>query len=181
MIRIGFKDNWDMQLLAVRSFLDRNGVISGELTKNFHKGSISAWQLRITNLPGIIEISKQMSPYAYKKRTEMKAVVDYLEDRITGDQLIAIVNNEVDIGNKTGKIKKSNLPFTKSEGDKLRHRYSLSRAHDVTRIRVPEGEAAKIRDDYHLKHFTIRKLSESHGYRQGVIVRILGKRYGKKK
>ncbi len=58
IIKIGFKDNWDKQLLAVRAFLNRNGVTAGELTKDTWGGSISAWQLRVTNLTGILEMSR---------------------------------------------------------------------------------------------------------------------------
>jgi hypothetical protein len=118
MVKLGFKDNWDKQLLAVRSFLESNDIAAGELTKNYHGRAVSAWQLRITNLAGVIEMSKRMLPYVYKKRAELKAVPDYLEVRTTGDELVAIVNNEVNIGNKTGKVKTSNLPSTKSLGDK---------------------------------------------------------------
>jgi len=177
MIRLGFKDNWDRQLFAVRSFLDTSGIRSGKLTKNFHKGSISAWQLRVTSLLGVVETSKQMLPYAYKKRTELKAVIDYLEDRITGDELVEIVNNEVRIGNKTGKTKKSNLPFSKSEGDILRHLYSLEKAHDALRVRVSDQEVAKIREDYYQKRLRMREISELYGYGKSVIERILEKRY----
>jgi hypothetical protein len=117
-VKIGFKDDWDRQLLAVRGFLDRNDVTSGDLTMNFHRQSISAWQFRITNVARVLEMSRRMLPYVFKKRTELKGgVLDYLEDRITGDELIALVNNEVAIGSKTGKIKQSTHLPMKSGGD----------------------------------------------------------------
>ncbi|MCS4540106.1 MAG: hypothetical protein HYU03_05395 [Thaumarchaeota archaeon] len=111
-ITLGFTDNWDKQLLAVKDFLESHGVRAGYLTARKSKRGISAWQLRVCNVQGVLKASREMLPHAFKKKAELKGVVEYLENRITGDELIARVNHEVEIGNKMGKLKTSSLPYT---------------------------------------------------------------------
>ncbi len=172
-VKLGFTDNWDKQLLAVRVFLESNGVRVGYLSRRMIEQATSAWQVRISNIAGVLNVSKKMLPYAFKKKAELKAVVDYLEDKITGDEFVARVNDEVGIGNKVGKLRTSKLPFTRSEGVKLKYDFSLQRAHAATRTEVPEEEARKIRETYH-SGLSIRKLSDLYGYGTSVIQRILG-------
>jgi hypothetical protein len=175
-VRIGFTDNWDRQLLAVRSFLQLNGVRTGRLTKKKTNQQLSAWQLRITNLDGTLRASKKFLQHSYKKKAELRALVDYLEDRITGDELVTRVNHEIEIGNKTGKLRTSKLPYTRSEGMSLRYKFSLERAHAASRIDICEDEQLAIRHEYNSCGLTLRELSESHGYSVSVIQRVLGKR-----
>jgi hypothetical protein len=62
----------------------------------------------------------------YKKRTDLKSAVDYLEDRIAGSQFIEAINESVREGNRVGKIRQCGFPFIYSEG--FRQRYVNSAA-----------------------------------------------------
>jgi hypothetical protein len=63
----------------------------------------------------------------------------------------------------------------------MRHSYSLEKAYNATRTKISEEDTAKIRDDYFQKGLSMRRISKSYGYREWVVERVLGKRYGKKK
>jgi hypothetical protein len=172
---IGFTDNWDVQLFAVRRFLELHGVTVGGLTVKKDHGLRSAWQLRVSNNEGILRTAKKFLPHACKKNAELRAVVDYLEDRITGDELVRRANREVAIGNKTGKLKSSRIPYIRSEGTKLKFRYSLEKAHDAVRLKIPLDEEAMLRFEHATEGMSITKLAKAHGYSRTVIWRLLKK------
>ena len=48
-------------------------------------------------------MAKRMLPYAAKKRIELKAMLDYYYDRITGDEFVDTMNRLVLAGERTGK------------------------------------------------------------------------------
>lgn len=175
-VKIGFTDNWDRQLIAVGNFLSLKGIRAGGLTKKKFEHRLSAWQIRIPNLDGVLLASKEMLPYVYKKRAELQAIVDYLEDRTTGDELVRCVNHEVEIGNKVGILKTAKIPYTRSEGLRLKVALNLEKAHAATRICVTEEEQSMIRYRYNTDRVPIVKLAIDFGYGRLVIERVLGAR-----
>jgi hypothetical protein len=65
-------------------------------------------------------MASMMWPYCSKKREEVKAVLDYLDNKITGSQLIEVFNQSVRIGNRTGIIRVADMPYTREQGQALR-------------------------------------------------------------
>ena len=61
-------------------------------------------------------MAKKMLPYTAKKKIELKAVLDYYGDRITGDQFVEIMNRLVLAGERTGKDRGRGPDFTYSQG-----------------------------------------------------------------
>ncbi len=61
-----------------------------------------------------------MLPFVFKKREELKAVVDYLGSRITGTEFVDVLNESVRIGNRTGRIRIVHIPYTRRSGQALR-------------------------------------------------------------
>ncbi|MDG6898470.1 MAG: hypothetical protein JRN24_01900 [Nitrososphaerota archaeon] len=163
---------------AVKRFLEDEGIRLGDLAQRKWKGKISAWQLRICNVDGVLRTAKMALSHRVKKKAELLAVVDYLEGKLTGDELIRLVNREVDIGNKAGKIGPSHLPVTRSEGSRLRHMDSLTLAHAVVDAKIPEEDAVAIRRLYEAGKYPMRKLGRLYGYNFWAVGRILGKSYG---
>jgi len=49
----------------------------------------------ISNIAGVRAMAKRMLAYAAKKRIELEAVLEYYDDRITGDQFVDTVNRLV--------------------------------------------------------------------------------------
>jgi len=60
-----------------------------------------------------------MLPHLFKKREEIKAIVDYLESRITASQMVEVFNESVRIGNRVGRIRILDIPYTRKEGQAL--------------------------------------------------------------
>ncbi|HVH15165.1 MAG TPA: hypothetical protein VNA15_05535 [Candidatus Angelobacter sp.] len=72
----------------------------------------------IENIKRWIEL---LAPFVRIKKRQLIAVSDYLSDRITGNQFVQIINDEVILGKRSGKIR--NLPdqaWTRSVGLSLK-------------------------------------------------------------
>ena len=175
-VRLGFSDNWPDQLRAVRQFLLDQGLSLGNLTRSRRKGVPHAWKLMVCSKEAVLRMATRMLPHAVKKRAESQAVIDYLKDRTTGDEFILRINHEVEIGNKLGKYKRSALPWTRFEGNRMRRLVSLSRAREVNMIRVPEQVAEAIKADYKTGKLSMQELSRRYGVARWIVQRILGKR-----
>ena len=63
---------------------------------------------------------KQMLPHLDKKRSQVKGAVDYLEDRITGDEFITVLNEAVRTKKRSSWLITRDMPYTKREGQILR-------------------------------------------------------------
>lgn len=178
---LGFTDNWPEQLRAVKRFLDGEGIEAGNLTHRKWKGKTSAWQLRICSVGDVLRAATKMFPHCAKKRAELQGVVGYLEDRLTGDEFIRVVNHQVAIGNKVGKIRGSKLPMTRREANVMRRRVSLRLAHAATDAVVPDEFAREIIRLYRAGDYSMRALADTYGYSRSAVERILGKKYRKVK
>lgn len=173
--RLEFSDNWRYQLQAVESFLEGEGIKSARMYPRIWKGKKSSRHPKICNVAGVLKMARNMLPHSVKKRAELQAIVDYLDDRITGDELVRLVNKEIWIGNKLGKLKSSDLPMTRSEANIQRRRRSLLKAHAAYDTAVSEAERTEIQRLYKSGHYSMRQLGRIFGHKHWVIERILGK------
>ncbi len=75
-----------------------------------------AWRLGIGRFESVHEMALRMLSHVFKKRRELQAIVSYLENKITGTWLMEKMNESVEEGNRTGKIRRVDIPFTREEG-----------------------------------------------------------------
>lgn len=73
-------------------------------------------------------LGRTILKYSFKKHAELLAMIYYLEDRITGDELIGRFNMIVEEGTRAGKIYKLSLPHRRSEGLKVARQLSARKA-----------------------------------------------------
>jgi hypothetical protein len=79
----------------LESFLKSRGIKTGS---PYYNGG--AWGLSIGSIRQIKLVLRWMLPYLCKKYVEVLAALDYLEDRITGDEFQTILEHEVRGGNR---------------------------------------------------------------------------------
>ncbi len=72
--------------------------------------------LVISTNDGIENALRAMHPFLRVKRVQSRATLDYLKDKITGDDFVRIINDEIRTGRRAGKVRYINQPFTRSEG-----------------------------------------------------------------
>jgi hypothetical protein len=70
----------------------------------------------VSNIEGVVVMARRMLPFTAKKRIELKAILDYYEDRITGNQFVDTMNRLVIEGEMAGKDKGSGPNFTYFDG-----------------------------------------------------------------
>jgi hypothetical protein len=90
---------------------------------------------------GVVLALTLMVPYLRVKSQQAKLTLDYLQDRITGNQYIEAMNNEVREGRRAGKLYAVNQPSKRSEGIGKIWNQSLAHARQIFRemATTPDG------------------------------------------
>jgi hypothetical protein len=90
---------------------------------------------------GVVLALTMMVPYLRVKSEQAKRTLDYLQDRITGNQYIEAMNAEVRAGRRAGKIYAVNQPFKRSEGIGKIWNQSLAHGRKIFRemATTPDG------------------------------------------
>lgn len=105
----------DRELLEhLKSFLALNGITS-YLAEVWNEGR-KYFDLTVAESGNLIELLRRMFPYVDKKLTQVEAGIDYLENRITADELVFIMNQAVRDGKRSSDIKSTSIPYTKQIG-----------------------------------------------------------------
>jgi len=112
---LGFCDNYLPHIRMLRDFLVCRDIKTWTL---FH-GPGEAWKFGVGQAESVYRAATSMLPYLFKKREEVGAMVDYLDNRITANQMVEVFNESVRIGNRVGKIKTVDIPYTRKEGQVL--------------------------------------------------------------
>jgi len=93
--------------------------------KPFIRGEKCRWELRETQ--EVLKALKCLETIP-KKGRQVKAAIDYLENRITGDQLATIMNQEYKTGHRANPVKlQYQQPHTRKEGIHLATTYARKR------------------------------------------------------
>jgi len=82
--------------------------------------------LDVARKDDMIKMAKQMIPHSIVKKRQLEALVDYIEDKITGDEFLSILMEEYEKGYRRlpPPIPPYSIPYTHSEGISLRARIS---------------------------------------------------------
>lgn len=169
-VRLAFDENWKPQLEGVRQFLELRGIRCGVVRR---KDGYNTWHVVVSNIVGVVMMAKKMLPYSAKKQVELKAVLDYYDDRITGDQFVEVMNKLVLAGERTGKNRGRGPDFTYSHGVlESRTRGERKRVAKRT-LQVPVEVAKRIRLDREEKSLTLLELSRRYRLSIPVIKRAL--------
>jgi hypothetical protein len=111
---LSFSDNWTEQLEQVRRFLIARGISVGKPRRN----GKAAWMFEVAEISSMKLMATKMlrSGGIYKKRRELQLLLDYYDDKVTGNQVIEGFNSEVRLGIRTGKLRDPNMPFGHRDG-----------------------------------------------------------------
>ncbi len=166
-IKLEFADNWRPQVEQIDTFLRSQGIKPAKIFLSVG----NAYSLYLSSNASILATCKGMlsrSDCLYKKRKELIRAVDYLEDRITGTQFIESLNESVRLGNRTGKIRRVDIPYTYSEGLKQRYYRMAARTRLLT-----DEQKRHIVNDRTANKMTYASLAKKYGVSITTIVRAL--------
>lgn len=129
-----FCDNYRSQIEMLRDFLVSQGLsVHGT---SYDRGG--AWKIGVAQAESVRNMAFLMLPHLYKKRKEVEAILDYLDNRITGTKLAEVFNESVIAGNRTGRVGAVDIPYTRQEGQ------TASKKEQAERARMMESENQKL-------------------------------------
>ena len=129
-------------------------------------------------------MTKAILPHLFKKANEARAVIDYYEGRIRGNDLVEIFAREVEAGRRERRPHrvKIDVPYTFPEGDALmKARWKLRKREVMFRIRakVTQEDLEDIRRRHFESGKSVRELLQVYPqYSRETMRRILGKGRG---
>lgn len=124
-----FCDNYLPQLRQIQRFLNERGILTGLVTKHTYE---VMYVIRISDDVSLIKAASKMIPYTSKKNIELKMILDYMNNRISGSEALGILNRMVLEGERTGKVRNVRIPCSRSEGLKI----AAERAHEGARRKL---------------------------------------------
>lgn len=179
-ISLIFVDQSYDQIKNVRDFLIRNGIRTSNILKHYKQ---SAYLVAISEYESVKRMLIEMIPFLFKKANEAIAALDY-ESRISGNDLVAIFQHEVDAGRRERRPRTViiDVPYTFDEGvrimrvkrgERFRNTFGRSRAE------VTAEDFARIREEHFEKGRQLSDLIASYPqYSKETIRRILGRDRG---
>jgi hypothetical protein len=121
-----FSDNFRPHLEMLVQFLVSRNIATHTLSS-----TTGAWKFGVGQAKSVRRMASMMWSHCSKKREEVKAILDYLDNKITGSQLVEVFNESVRIGNRTGKIRTVIMPYTRAEGQAMRDEKRTEHAHKM--------------------------------------------------
>jgi hypothetical protein len=140
------------QLQHIAEFLIRRRILpEGPYLRRGKGKSNDAYMLAISVKGGALIALKSMLPHVDKKRGQVKAAIDYLEDKITGDEFIARINAEVERKKRRAPRRpflsgRPGLPYSKNEGLQKRAALAAAQVRLKLGLGFSQDEIRAIRD-----------------------------------
>ncbi|MDA4137427.1 MAG: hypothetical protein OK449_10575 [Thaumarchaeota archaeon] len=170
-IRLAFDENWEAHLVGIANFLKRRGIVPGRVRK---KESFNTWHLVISNIDGVKRMAKAMTPHAVKKRRELQGVLDYFQDKLTGDEFVQMMNSEVASGQRTGKLREKGGPnFTHSRGVQESRINGEARRRLRRLTPIPQTVIKEISKEHLIEKIGLGDLSRRYGYSVKILRRVI--------
>ena len=114
-----FSESYLPRLTQVRDFLTAEGISTRPIRVQRGSGRASNYTLTVYTQREVLIVCKKMFPFTFKKEWDLLTAIEYLENRITGDEAIQRLNTSVTSGRREGLLRKSKMPFRKVEGVRL--------------------------------------------------------------
>jgi len=178
-ISLIFTDQSVEQIANIRRFLQRHGI----KTSNTLKTKVNAHIVVISRHESVNRTLRSMLPHLAKKQNEGRAVLDYYEGRITGNELISIFQNEVEAGRRERRPHKAiDVPFKYNEGVLIMSEVRRRRLRDAFgrfRAKVTPLDFTAIRAQHFDQNVKLQELVAKYPqYSKETIRRTLGRDRG---
>lgn len=177
VLRFGVRlvDTWRPQLESVRSFLNGQGlkVMKVGLDRGRAGNRRPAYRLDVGETSSVIALLKSIAGLCVKKSEDIRIALDYLENRMTGDEAVARFNDQTRSGRRRGKLHTSNMPYFRKDGLRLHELTNARKAREAHRVKVDEATLAAIHKDKLEGGLGEQRLSRKYGLSEGVVRRIL--------
>lgn len=172
---IHFGDTWRKQIQDIRIFLLGQGLRVSEVIEGRPRIGVTEYQIQIAQKESARKVGRRMLPYLNKKREDVKVMLDYLDNRITGEEAIERLNDLVIQGRRSGKITQVHMPYTLSEGRRHNEILGAERLRDLRASQIPYQLKRKIRAYNTESEMDLDTLSALFGISKHIIKRVVQK------
>jgi hypothetical protein len=130
-LALAFVDQSIDQIRMVRDFLLKQGIRTSNVIRVNKR--VNAWMVSMGSFDSVKECLRSMVPHLAKKAIEAQSALDYYEGRITGNELVAIFQREVEAGRRERRERKVTIdvPYTYLVGDKALKQLRVQRPRDA--------------------------------------------------
>jgi len=174
--KLRFSDTWKPQIETIRAFLNRDSISTSAVWHERREGRLDAYRLEVSAVSGVLKAARAMLPFCVKKAEDLRILIEYMEGRLSGNDAIVRLNEEVKRGRRSGFLRDLTLPHTRPEGLRIKELTNASRARAAYAVSVTEPVQQEIRTDHRKRKLSFVKLSRKYGYSVSVIRRVLGAR-----
>ena len=174
-LRAIWTDTYKPQLEHIQDFLASEGLSPSKMTSKEKKRSSTitlAWNLLLSERGGVLYAFRKMLPYVDKKRDQVRNAIAYLENTVTGEELIENFNQAVKLGTRSGKIRQAKMAWTKQQGVRLSHSRAGGRAWVVKKTVSPQL-LQKMRVEREDLGMTFRKIAEVNSISYSTVFRLI--------
>jgi hypothetical protein len=117
-IQTSFTQAYHPLLEGVKAYFDKQGILGGHLYREQER-RIS--RLAFVSNEAVLRMLLHLLPVLTVKKLQAQAAIDYLSDKLTGSEFLAIMNQEIDHGRRRGRKHYEELPWSRSLGiEKMR-------------------------------------------------------------
>ena len=106
----------------MKEFLQNKGVI-GHVAK-YREKARTYYELSVNEGINALAVLKKMSPYVDKKASQVRAAIEYLENRITGEKFVEEMNEALRLRKRSSSIWSLKMPLHKTRGPSISWSYS---------------------------------------------------------
>jgi len=106
--------------VQIREFLGADGVSPRPIkTQRRRSGRTTNYVLTVYAQREVLLVCKRVLPYSFKKEWDLRTAIEYLEDRITGNEALRRLNVSIKSGRREGLLRAASMQFRKNEGVKI--------------------------------------------------------------
>jgi hypothetical protein len=173
--RLLWADSWRKQTEQLKRFLESKGVTTEKIV--YDKNGANHLSVGRIDAMRIAALEMLRSGCSYKKRRELRALLAYYENKLTGDQVVREFNECVRLGVRSGYMRTSNLPLTYRGARVLQSRLTGAAARGV-RQKVDEALRARLLDERARQGSSLQALASKYRLSKSTISRVLRESHG---
>lgn len=165
-LTITWSDEYREMLEHINQFLSQEGIV-GKIGQ-FRRGQSVYYELHVSEGRNALLVLKKMLPHLDKKWSQVKAAIDYLENRITGNQFVEALNEAIRAKKRSSSLRVARLPYTKLQGKHLAKSIGRPGGRIMTKDQLMDA-----RRNRELRGLTFRELAEIYNVAASTVYRSL--------
>jgi hypothetical protein len=126
---------------------------------------LAAYHLMVSRQDSVVKIAQKLLLYTLKKRVELQVGLDYYADKITGNEAVALLNEQIERGFRSANQLSASLPLTHTEAVRRARRRSNLTDDQVDAMRMAYANGGSVPElalSYGRAPSTIGKIATSH-------------------